>query len=456
MNGGKDPEPWITWFGDDFTGSAAVMEVLAFAGVPSVLFTAIPPAELLARFARCRGIGIASTARSHGPDWMTRNLPEQFTFLDRLGAPILHYKICSTFDSAPHSGSIGKAIELGLAIRPSDAVPLLTAAPQMRRYQSFGHLFAGTFDGVYRLDRHPVMRRHPVTPMQESDLLRHLAGQTDLPSALIDLEALLSDPQARLDAALAGGARILSIDSMEPVSESAAGALIWRNRDRLGFVAGSQGVEFALVRHWQESGQIASVHPPPGAGRAEVIAAVSGSVSPMTATQLDWAGAHGFAMLEFDARVVCQSEAAVRAEEDRQVGRAVELSDRGLSPLVHSAAGPEDTSVAAFRAALSSSSLTPEDANRHIGESLGRILDRVLRQTGIRRAVISGGDTSGHGMRQLGLEALVALAPTMPGAALCTAHGTGAHDGLQIALKGGQMGSEDFFGWIRDGGGARG
>ncbi len=25
--------PWVTWYGDDFTGSAAVMEALAFAGV---------------------------------------------------------------------------------------------------------------------------------------------------------------------------------------------------------------------------------------------------------------------------------------------------------------------------------------------------------------------------------------------------------------------------------------
>jgi uncharacterized protein YgbK (DUF1537 family) len=53
------------------------------------------------------------------------------------------------------------------------------------------------------------------------------------------------------------------------------------------------------------------------------------------------------------------------------------------------------------------------------------------------------------------LQALEALAPTIPGAALCRAYGTGEHDGLQIALKGGQMGSQDYFGWIRDGGGAR-
>ena len=79
----------------------------------------------------------------------------------------------------------------------------------------------------------------------------------------------------------------------------------------------------------------------------------------------------------------------------------------------------------------------------------------MLRGSGIRRAVISGGDTSGHAMRQLGLTALTALAPTIPGAALCRAHGDGPHDGLEIALKGGQMGSTDYFGWIRDGGGPR-
>lgn len=334
-------------------------------------------------------------------------------------------------------------------------MPVLTAAPQMRRYQAFGNLFAGSFDGVHRLDRHPVMARHPVTPMEEADLMRHLAVQTELPSALIDLEALGACPQAALEAALADGARILSIDSMDAASEAAAGALIWENRDRLGFVTGSQGLEYALVRHWKASGRIAEAPAPQGAGRVDRIAAVSGSVSPSTARQLDWAGAHGFALLEFDARTVCGEAAALAAEEERLVNAALAAAEAGLSPLVHSAAGPEDPAVAAFREALAASGLAAEEANRRIGEALGRILDRILRAAGLRRAVISGGDTSGHGMRQLGLEALVALAPTVPGAALCTAHGSGPNDGLQIALKGGQMGSEDFFGWVRDGGGPR-
>ncbi|WP_245396424.1 four-carbon acid sugar kinase family protein [Jiella sonneratiae] len=455
MTGKAEIAPLVTWYGDDFTGSAAVMEALAFAGADAVLFTGIPEAATLERFAGCRAFGIASTARSHGPTWMEDNLREPLRWLDSLGAPLLHYKVCSTFDSAPDVGSIGKAIEIGLTIRPASAVPLLTAAPQMRRYQAFGHLFAGTYDGVFRLDRHPVMANHPVTPMNEADLLKHLAAQTALPSALIDLEALWSGPQSRLEAAIGAGARILSLDSMEEKSERAAGRLIWENRDRLGFVVGSQGVEYALLRHWQATGLIDPPAPTPSAGKVDRIAVISGSVSPMTAAQLRWAGANGFALTAFDAAAVCGSDAALAAEESRVVARACEAAARGQSPLVHSAMGTEGEAVSAFRAALGRSGMAPETANRRIGEALGRILDRILTETGIRRAVISGGDTSGHGMRQLRLDALTALSPTIPGASLCTAYGNGSHDGLQIALKGGQMGSEDFFGWIRDGGGAR-
>ncbi|MFV0358148.1 four-carbon acid sugar kinase family protein [Tropicimonas sp.] len=447
--------PWVTWYGDDFTGSAAVMEVLAFAGVPTVLFTGIPSEAVRARFGGARAIGIASTARSKSPDWMVENLPEPLEWLHAQGAPVLHYKICSTFDSAPDVGSIGAATEVALGIRPVSAVPMLTAAPQMRRYQAFGHLFAGTPEGVFRLDRHPVMSRHPVTPMDEADLLRHITRQTDLPSALIDLEMLAADPQGALEAALAGGARLLSIDSMDAASEEAAGRLIWENRDRLGFVVGSQGVEYALVRHWIAAGMLGAAAPAGSAGKVGAIAAVSGSVSPITAQQLAHAGADGFALLHFPATCVCGAPGEQEAQIERLVAEGAGAAARGLSPLVHSASGPDDPAVGAFRRALSENALDAGEANARIGTALGRILDGILRASGLKRAVISGGDTSGYGMAQLGLEALVALAPTIPGASICTGHGESFHDGLEIALKGGQMGSEDFFSWVRAGGGPR-
>jgi 3-oxoisoapionate kinase len=447
--------PLLTWFGDDFTGSAAVMEVLTFAGVDSVLFSAVPSDELRARFGQARAIGIASTARAQDPAWMDENLPEPFAFLHGLGAPILHYKVCSTFDSSPQSGNIGKAVEIGLAIRPAVAVPVLTAAPQQRRYQAFGHLFAGSFDGVHRLDRHPVMVRHPVTPMDEADLMVHLSRQTTLPTALIALEALWSDPQEALELALAGGARILSIDSMEPASELAAGRLIWENRDRFGFVVGSQGVECALVRHWLAIGLLEAAPPLRSAGKHSQIAGISGSVSPTTARQIEWASQNGFALVAFDASKCVEGDRGLSGEIERATGLALEAASRGASPLVHSAKGPNDPSVEQLRAALSNSGMKGEEGNMRIGQSLGKVLEKILSGSGIRRAIVAGGDTSGHAMHELGLEALVAVAPTIPGAALCRAYGGSAHDGLEIALKGGQMGSEDFFGWIRDGGGPR-
>jgi uncharacterized protein YgbK (DUF1537 family) len=58
----------LAFYGDDFTGSTDAMEVTALAGLRTVLFTRKPEAEELAAFSEYQVIGIAGTARSHGPD----------------------------------------------------------------------------------------------------------------------------------------------------------------------------------------------------------------------------------------------------------------------------------------------------------------------------------------------------------------------------------------------------
>ncbi len=445
----------IGWYGDDFTGAAAVMEVLTFAGLPSVLFLAPPTGEQLARFPGLRGIGIASTARTQSPGWMKRELPRAFAALRALGPQILHYKTCSTLDSAPETGSIGCAIEIGADLCGTSQVPVLVAAPQMRRYQCFGHLFAGTEDGVFRLDRHPVMARHPVTPMAESDVARHIALQSDrIDPGCITLEDLAS-ADLRGPAAAPGRIRIVTLDATDRSSETQAGRLIWQARGASPFVAGSQGVEYALIRHWQDQGLIAPSSPAPGIGRAKATIVVSGSVSPVTAAQIRWASDNGFAALEFDASQSCRDEAALEAEVARLEALARLALASGRDPLIHTAAGPDDPAVSRFRKACAATRTDPQVANQRIGEALGRLLARLLARSGPARAVVSGGDTSGHAVRQLGIFALSALAPTIPGAAIFRAHGTGPADGLELALKGGQMGSRDYFGWVRDGGGSR-
>jgi 3-oxoisoapionate kinase len=206
----------VAVYGDDFTGSAAVMEVMAFAGLPSALFLDLPTEEHLARFPGLRALVVAGTARSHGPDWMDAHLPRIFEGLERTGAPLVHYKVCSTLDSAPHVGSIGRAIDIALDVFAAPWVPVLLAAPAIRRYQCFGHLFAAGPGGVFRLDRHPVMACHPVTPMDEAEVARHLARQTQLPIGVLDVEALRDDGAARsrLARLQADGTRIVCLDTV--------------------------------------------------------------------------------------------------------------------------------------------------------------------------------------------------------------------------------------------------
>lgn len=445
----------VAYYGDDYTGSAAVMEVMTFAGLPTVLFLDVPTPERLSRFARHRGIGIAGIARSQAPAWMDRHLPPIFAALAGLGAPITHYKVCSTFDSAPQVGSIGHAIDLAIPILGGAWHPMLVASPALGRYQAFGNLFGTIGHTTYRLDRHPVMARHPVTPMHEADLGLHLARQTARRVGLVDLLALSSGGgEAALARARTDGADIVSFDILDEATLAEAGRLVWENRGARLFAVGSQGLQSALIAHWHAAGLLPRL--PEGtftAGPVERIVAASGSCSPITAEQITVAGGQGFTPLALDA-----TRAVDPQEWEREIGRAeaaaLAVLDAGQDdPLLYTALGPADPAVAALNAAVAASGIAIGTVNDRIGAGLGRLVARLLRRTGIRRAVIAGGDTSGHAAQALGLYALEARAPLAPGAPLCRAHADDpATDGLEIALKGGQGGAPDFFAAARRGG----
>ena len=88
----------VAFYGDDFTGSSAVMEVMTFAGLPAVMFVETPTSEQLERFRSYRAIGIAGVARAMPPSWMDAHLPGAFRALAEYKAPVMHYKICSTLE----------------------------------------------------------------------------------------------------------------------------------------------------------------------------------------------------------------------------------------------------------------------------------------------------------------------------------------------------------------------
>lgn len=436
----------ISYYGDDFTGSTDVMEALASHGVSTVLFLGIPRKEMLQRFKDCRAIGIAGTSRSENPAWMEQNLAPAFEWLKGLGAAICHYKVCSTFDSSPQVGNIGKAIEIGKASFAQPFVPVVVGVPQLRRYTAFGHLFAAYQDRVFRIDRHPVMSRHPVTPMDEADLALHLGKQTALPVALADLVTMRSaDVDRRMDefAAQCRGILLIDVDDLE--GQAAAGRQIWQlRRDGGLFVAGSSGVEYALLQSWKAKGLIGGPVEFRSPGKVDRLAVVSGSVSPTTERQIRHAIDDGFEGIGVDP-VALVGESGDRAI-DEAVRSGLEVLKRGQSVILHTALGP---------AADRGTEIDRLPGARHrLGAGLGIILRRLVEAENLGRAVIAGGDTSSHALRELRVEALTTLLPLLqtPGSPLCVAHGDYAPtNGLQIALKGGQVGTDGYFSQIRDG-----
>jgi len=443
--------PLLAFYGDDFTGSSAVMEVMTFAGLPTVLFVDVPTDEERARFADRRGIGIAGIARAQSPAWMAANLPRHFEALAGVDAPIGHYKVCSTFDSAPHVGSIGRAADLAIPRLGGEWHPLLVAAPAIGRYQLFANLFAVAEGVGYRLDRHPTMARHPVTPMQEADVRRHLAAQTDRRIGLVDYLALTEGrAEAALDAALAKGAEIVALDIVDEASLAEAGRLVWERRgDRL-FAIGSQGLEYALIAHWRRAGLIGEPPPRRSTGPAR-IAAVSGSCSPVTAGQIAWAEANGFETIRLDV-----ASALDEARWQTALARAIEGAMTALQadrqPLVFTARGPDDPAVAELGGAVTEAGADAETINARIGHGLGTILETLVTAGGIRRVAIAGGDSSGRALAGLGITALEAEVEIAPACAISRAASDDPRlDGLEVALKGGQMGPTDYFGLIAHG-----
>lgn len=433
--------PLISYYGDDFTGSTDVMEALASNGVDTVLYLKRPGAETAERFRAARAVGLAGTSRSESPDWMDVHLAEAFAWLAGLDAELCHYKVCSTFDSSPRVGNIGRAIEIGARIFGNRTTSLIVGAPQIRRYTAFGQLFAAYQGRNYRIDRHPVMSRHPVTPMDEADLLLHLSRQTSLSSAMLDCASLTgADVAGALSAALADDPAVLLIDVLDAGTQAAAGQILWNAlRDRGRFVCGSSGVEYALIEAWRQAGLIG---PKPGfepIGPVEQIAVVSGSVSPTTERQIRHALAHGFEAVALDPLHLTGDKA--ENELERGVVAGLEILSRGASPVIYTALGPS--------ADRGNEIDTQEGARHRIGQGLGKIQKRLVKEAKLLRAVVAGGDTSSHALGEMGIEALTLAMPLpqTPGSPLCKAHG-GDLDGLEIALKGGQVGGDDYFSMI--------
>jgi uncharacterized protein YgbK (DUF1537 family) len=288
--------------------------------------------------------------------------------------------------------------------------------------------------------------------MQEADLARHLSLQSALPVANVSfLDLKRGDAAESIRRNFAAGSLIFSIDLIDQETLRAAGEAIWTAGEMQTFVIGSQGLQSALAAYWRAEGVLTAPPVETSVRAVDRIAVVSGSVSPMTEEQIAYATARGFEGVRLDLSQVSDPQ-AWDAELHRAVATCRAALSEGRDPLVFTALGPGDPTVRQMKDRFSHDAQAAEAVNDRIGSSLGRILDRLIAETDLKRVVLSGGDTSSHAALQLRIDALTSVAQLAPGGPLCRAHSENpSRNGLEIAMKGGQVGAADYFVTARDG-----
>jgi uncharacterized protein YgbK (DUF1537 family) len=295
-----------------------------------------------------------------------------------------------------------------------------------------GRLFASAPDGtIHRIDRHP-MSRHPVTPMRESDLRRHLQKQTTLPIGHIshtELHTNASTTEA-LERELSAGARAVLFDTIDSHSLVTATDQLWNSAlEQPLFCAASSGLTTGLISAWRKQGILQTQISSPTLDSVSPLLVISGSCSIATSRQIDWASRHGFHTIHADPTELLDRLGG-ETYLDSLTHRLTTILDRGEDAVLY-------TSL------FSSPS---EFAGEALGTTLSLTLRRLLATTSVSRVVLCGGDTSSHAVQQLGVLALTWKASLQTGAPLCHVHFDDRQTRpLELVLKGGQVGTEDFF-----------
>ena len=390
---------------DDFTGASDTLATLARAGLKARLFRDLPcPVDLEGLDAW----GIATDARALGQGRITALASRLGSGLADFAPDFLHLKICSTFDSSPRTGNFILMARIMARALGIANLAIIGGQPSLGRHAVFGTLFARGPDGrTHRIDRHPVMSVHPVTPMLEADMLRHLAQ--------LGLEELELVPPGA-----AGSSFPRYYDALGQADVEAAGRDLAAANSRCLVIGSSSVAEAWLAAH--------DVGPASPAGPAATgdmaggrpILAFAGSRSSLTTAQI--AAAKGYD--RFPITPVDMLAGGPRLDEVRnRIAAQLTKGRNCIALLTADPAGP-----------VSAEDLAQASAGFVAG------LVETCHPGGL---IVAGGDTSSAIVGRLAPAWLDFAGMICPGVPVLKAKLSGRC--LPMALKGGQMGEIDFL-----------
>ena len=327
---------------------------------------------------------------------------------------------------------------------PESFVPVHSAAPEFGRYTVFGHHFARAGNEVFRLDRHPVMAVHPVTPMKESDLRRVLADQGFAVQQLVDWR-LLEQHSTNSDAialALKDGDSAVFDGCSQQHAVTTAAALWQLSRQRQVCALAAQGLAHGLGQFMREHQLVQADVPVQQLAATDRLLVLSGSCSALSAAQIQAASQHGFVCLRLGNAVLLGQDDPAFAQLMQRTRDALQ---NARSVVVYTAEGPDDAQSDQLRA--QTANWPAGELAKRIGERFAQLADMAFKQTGLTRLVVAGGDSSSFTMRALGAQALQVKASHFgQNAHFCSlvSNDPGIH-GQEVLLKGGQVGNEHLY-----------
>lgn len=384
---------------DDYTGGSDLAGMLASRGVRTIQTFGVPDDAVLAAARDAEAVCVSLKSRSIDPAEAVKLSTGALAQLQRMGAEQVQFKYCSTFDSTPRGniGPVTSALMEKLGCEWTIAVPAL---PVNGRTQYLGYLFV---NGVLLSDS--PMRDHPLNPMTEPNLVRHLQQQTQRRVGLIDLAAV-----RRGKIIPPPGAEIALADAIDDgdllrIGEAAA---------EMPLITGGSGITQALPEVWRAKWNW-QPQPWPRASRAD---------RPVRTLML--AGSCSTATLAQIARWQKEGGCAERMAGpiERLTSFCFDAWSKADDVLIYSSALPSD-----------------RDPDPHaIERAFGQIARDLLGQYG--QLIVAGGETSGAVVEAIGIRAVAVGETIDPGV---PALRSVAGPPLALALKSGNFGGEDFF-----------
>ncbi len=404
---------------DDFTGATDLAGNLVRAGLRVVQTIGVPRGPL---GEEVDAVVVALKSRTIPADEAVAQSLAALAWLREAGAQQAYFKYCSTFDSTPR-GNIGPVAEALMAALGTDFTIACPAFPENGRTVYKGYLFAGDVP----LDE-SGMKDHPLTPMNDANLVRVMQAQSKGRVGLVDYRTVAAGPEAiraRFDVLRREGVSIAIVDAISDADLHRLGTAL----AGMPLVTAGSGVAIGLAANWGIAPAAqAAILPAPTGFRA----IVSGSCSVATRAQVAAFIASGGRAFALDPDAL----SADSGHADMLAAAAADSLSQG-PVLVYSTADPEAVRALQRR-------LGVDHAGTLVEAALARMA-RHLVERGVRQLVVAGGETSGAVVQALGVDCLRIGPAIDPGVPWCAASSPVAGGTVHLALKSGNFGSEGFF-----------